>query len=90
MRKLRLDLDDLAVDSFDTRPEPKEGRGTVLAHESGMVGCVNYATYEYASCDYSACGGTSCAYPCGTGGSGGTSGATIPSQAMTYCVVDPL
>lgn len=86
MRKLKLDLEELAVDSFDTRAEDGDARGTVRAHESEGGGC-NYATYEYVSCDYSDCGGASCAYQCGTG-SGGTSGATIPSYA-TYCVVDP-
>lgn len=33
MKKLRLDLDDLAVEAFDTVGEPEAGSGTVRGHQ---------------------------------------------------------
>lgn len=56
MKKLKLDLDNLRVDSFDTTPaEGNGGRGTVFGHaESFQYGCT-----DGASCD-------SCAGSCGT------------------------
>ena len=33
-RKLALDLDSLSVDSFDTSPEMRDGRGTVRGHDT--------------------------------------------------------
>lgn len=39
MRKMKLDVNDLRVESFDTRPDPQPGRGTVRgngAYNGGM------------------------------------------------------
>lgn len=55
MKKLRLDLDALAVDSFNTALPPG-GRGTVRGAEPTDVGC---GTYD-GTC-YNTCGGP--AYP---------------------------
>jgi hypothetical protein len=42
MRKIALDIDDLRVDTFAVTPEPRDGRGTVLAH--------SIASQPYAYC----------------------------------------
>ena len=52
MRKLKMDLDALLVESFDTAREPAE-RGTVQGHFSLRCDTVN------ATCD----GGNTCGYP---------------------------
>jgi hypothetical protein len=55
MRKMRLELDDLDVESFDTRPS-EAGRGTVKGHAT-----------QYGSCQGSCvqtCGGPTCESPC--------------------------
>ncbi|HEX8697113.1 MAG TPA: hypothetical protein VF746_32135 [Longimicrobium sp.] len=38
MRKFRLDVEDLRVDTFATTPEPARGAGTVDAFATGQVG----------------------------------------------------
>ena len=80
MRKLRLQLEDLRIDSFDTTPAPKE-KGTVFGEQCtcytqctcpGCPTCANYVT-----CDAS-CNGTcdaSCNGTCGAS-CNGTCGAT--------------
>lgn len=52
MRKLKLQLETLNVDSFPTAPASEETRGTVRAHY----------TYWYEA----TCGGASCQYVCRT------------------------
>ena len=61
MRKLRLDLDALVVDSFDSSPGRRDGRGTVRGHATEAGGntcdyCVVNATHEFVSCYASDCG----------------------------------
>lgn len=59
MKKLKLDLESLAVDSFDTRAEEQGERGTVQAH-----GIIIYGSY-YCS---PLCAGTYQAWCYYTGG----------------------
>lgn len=60
MRKFRLNIDKLAVESFPTA-EVQAERGTVDAHASGPMGCsartlCGLATcVNVATCDYSIC-----------------------------------
>jgi hypothetical protein len=61
MKKMKLALDDLAVETF-APAEPPENRGTVHAHDSGPY------TDECLSCGvYTGCGFGGCEseYPCG-------------------------
>ena len=60
MRKIKLDVDALAVESFETGGETMR-QGTVDAHESGPMGCsaatlcgVNTCV-KIATCDYTLC-----------------------------------
>ena len=55
MRKIKLDIDALEVDSFETKPAAVE-RGTVRGHAT-----------QYGSCQGScvaSCGGPTCESPC--------------------------
>lgn len=60
MRKFRLDIDRLTVESFPTAQAAME-RGTVDAHASGPAGCSARTLCDVASCvvaatcDYSIC-----------------------------------
>lgn len=58
MNKIKLDLDRLHVDSFETTPAEDEARGTVHGHYSQVGTCDGRA----ATCQY---GGT-CGQGCGT------------------------
>jgi hypothetical protein len=57
MQKLALNLDDLRVQSFDTMPAARGGRGTVRAHES--------ETYDELACS-DACSLVATCYTCDT------------------------
>jgi hypothetical protein len=66
MRKLKLDLDQLTVDSFDTLSADGAGRGTIEAFQS-QAPCIiewnpTYAPTCAATC--ASCGGT-CEQTCG-------------------------
>ena len=65
MEKLRLDLDTLAVETFDTGQEV-EGEGTVFAHVSGLC-----SRNPDNTCGQWTCNGTeyTCARSCGDCGS---------------------
>jgi hypothetical protein len=52
MKKLRLQVESLRVESFDTREQPR-GRGTVQAHDTNG-----------GTCHLSECGATYCATNC--------------------------
>jgi hypothetical protein len=71
MKKYKLDLDNLTIDSFSTE-SAKEGRGTVLGHEvTAMIVCSDSNASECAgSCDTGSCSSVlgTCAYACGGGG----------------------
>lgn len=59
MRKKKLVLDELAVESFTPAAEPAE-RGTVHAHDSGPITDECYSCGVYTGCG----GGCVSAYPC--------------------------
>ena len=61
-KKLDLDLDTLAVESFATTADEAEGRGTVHAHE------IEPTPPEYADCTcFHSCLCRTAYYYCGTG-----------------------
>jgi len=63
--KQKLDLDRLAVDSFETTAAPDGDRGTVRAHESGDA--PNPTPPEYACTCANTCLCRTAYYHCGTG-----------------------
>lgn len=67
MNKLRLHLEDLAVESFDTS-RPAREKGTVFGEQCSCGGtCAGQATCDY-TCDDATCPNTcddaTCAYTC--------------------------
>ena len=68
MGKLKLDLDDLRVESFETAIQSEPERGTVVGQgntesceitdEYNTCNCANDSAYLWASC------GTTCQCPC--------------------------
>lgn len=42
MKKLKLDVESLSVESFDAAPEAEERHGTVAAHEVVTTNCPTY------------------------------------------------
>jgi len=75
MRKLKLDLDTLRVESFGTAASPDE-RGTVRGAEVTLN--ADCETWENAWCGYQTYEMQSCGGGCtgGTGGGGNTAGDT--------------
>jgi hypothetical protein len=67
MRKLRLRLDTLKVETFDPRAAPAGGAGTVRAHDSESPPATD--PYQH-TCDVMSCNGTCWLTPniCGTCG----------------------
>jgi hypothetical protein len=61
----KLDLEGLAVDSFETTAAPADGRGTVRAHESGDVPTPNPPEYPCTCAATCLC--KTNYYYCGTG-----------------------
>ena len=62
MKKLRLDLDELAVESFDTQKDARE-KGTVVGEQCSCGGtCYPEATCPQ-TCAYT-CDDPTCAYTC--------------------------
>jgi hypothetical protein len=91
MRKLKLDLSDLTVDSFETRVSWPKARGTLFGqsgHDSGTEATVCWGL----TCP--ACGDTAYVFctasNCDTGDCGGGSGdtCTCPDTSLT-CVDCP-
>ena len=94
MKKLKLNLDDLKVESFATTPDAASGRGTVFGqvthpYDSNCGTCpgnTNCGTCNGESCDYPGCtaAGLTCVDPCGPGGSeAGTCGPA--NTCVTTC-----
>lgn len=100
MKKIRIDVDALAVESFATTPEPRREKGTVRGHASMDETCLDYSCE--GSCDWTFCvpyctdegcaptpAGTcqTCGGSCGAtcyAGCGGGSGGGDPT-ACTAC-----
>ena len=53
MKKLRLELDELAVESFTTSRDAREGRGTVRGHFLALYSYqqICEGSWEFAVCD---------------------------------------
>lgn len=70
MKKLRLDLDALVVETFATRPCEDDPRGTVRAHDATEYPC-NDSDLQCAPTGfyYETCN-VSCAYMCFPSGNG--------------------
>ncbi|HEX2205451.1 MAG TPA: hypothetical protein VHG91_19225 [Longimicrobium sp.] len=67
MKKLRMDVDGLSVESFDTKEE-KPQQGTVQAHECYTPGAGGYTCdWRANTCRWDSCDGVCSTYFC-TGG----------------------
>ena len=94
MAKLRLALEDLSVESFDSTPSRHPASGTVRGHQQTET-CFNTAcgtcyTVEYYCGDSldGTCDGTLCVRTCGPGECPVTYDATCPAPCRTqgvYC-----
>ena len=92
MRKIRLDVDALRVDSFDTAAGAESQRGTVRGH-SYPDACFPPSGSDdpfLDTCGYATCAGDTCWYSCGGScGCGGTVGCPPQESAgYTYCMKD--
>jgi hypothetical protein len=91
MRKLRLEIDALAVESFDTHAVA-EGAGTVRGMASYPDGCFPPSDSQdpfLDTCGYATCAGNTCWYSCNGTCNCGTVGCPPPESAgYTYCMKD--
>jgi hypothetical protein len=80
MKKLKLDLEDLSVESFATTPEPRAEGGTVFGQQ-----CTCYTQCTCPGCPTcdASCNGT-CDASC-NGTCGGTCGATCDASCNGTC-----
>ena len=77
MRKLKLDVEMLAVESFAVDPEEARGQGSVKGHSNSPPFTVLEPTIcEDASCKWTQCNNLSCFAQCGGGGDQTHGGAT--------------
>ena len=94
MRKLKLDVETITVESFAALPEPQASHGTVRG------AATNYANASecdpsfcvQASCDWTFCANMTCQGYCGGGGTGGGGGQTDEAGVATCgntCLEDP-
>lgn len=67
MSKLKLDLDDLAVESFDTAREEQKQRGTVRANEATEWNTCQGPTCDPGNTCWDSCDGVCGSYFCATG-----------------------
>ena len=63
MKKLKLNLDDLKIDSFEINTVNDHGRGTVKGDGSGLPTCDGPETCGGDTCQFS-CDGDSCDITC--------------------------
>ena len=63
MRKLKLEIETLVVESFDTRAA-EGGAGTVHGHASYPLGCHTPPDSYPDTCDYATCAGMTCWESC--------------------------
>ena len=93
MKKLKLDLDDLKVESFETTPEVSNSRGTVVGYGFNTFGrCETFDLLTcFEPCETNTCGHTcanTCANTCGST-CGNTCGATCGSTCGSTCGCPP-
>lgn len=94
MKKIRLDLDRLSVESFSTAHEGGEEKGTVRGLQSYPIACFppsDSVDPAIDSCAYATCAGNTCWESCnGTCNCGGSAGCPPQESAgYTYCLRDP-
>ena len=82
MRRLKLDLDDLRVESFETTPEIGDTKGTVLGYGATDWGNTCAAS-ECGTC-VGTCFGGSCVGTC-AGTCGNTCGSTCAGTCGNSC-----
>jgi len=94
MKKMRLNLDQLAVESFATAQDGEAERGTVRGLQSYPIACWPPSDSQdpnIDTCGYATCAGDTCWESCnGTCNCGGS--AACPPQesaGWTYCLKDP-
>lgn len=67
MRKLRLSLDELQVETFELRPASTDA-GTVAAHAATVFCGSEHPSCEFGSCNHTVCGSCgepTCGWSCG-------------------------
>ncbi len=79
MKKLKLSLDDLEVESFETTPEIADTKGTVVGYGGGTAWGETCVASECGSC-----GGT-CFETCGNT-CGGTCGRSCGGSCVNTCL----
>lgn len=90
--KIRLELDGLRVESFET--DGAAGTGTVLAHAHSYPHLCHEpagsAEFGADTCQFATCAGDTCYGSCGgtCAGCGGGSGNCTATQGYTYCPRD--
>ncbi|HEX8696587.1 MAG TPA: hypothetical protein VF746_29475 [Longimicrobium sp.] len=95
MRKLKLEIDALRVESFAPVAEDDSRGGTVHGH-SYPNGCFPPSDSQdpyLDTCGYATCAGNSCwqscnGYTCGGCDPGGSAGCFPESAGYTYCLKD--
>lgn len=102
MKKLRLELENLAVESFDTSAGDRP-RGTVVGEQCTCPGAQTCAATCYLTCDDASCpggqscGGQSCLDTCGhvtcdytcRNSCGGTCRLTQCQNTIHPCYIEP-
>ena len=63
-RKLRLDLQDLQVESFDSAPRTAANRGTVQGNQETLYNTCETNTCGFETCAAGTCAAGSCAASC--------------------------
>ncbi|HSU15676.1 hypothetical protein [Longimicrobium sp.] len=91
MRKLRLDPEELRVETF-VPSGGRDGQGTVYGHYSYPNGCFPPSDSDPAleSCGYNTCAGITCQQSCNgyTCGCDPVGSAQCDSIGYTYCIKD--
>ncbi len=71
MKKLKLNVEELTVESFRAENEPAKPAGTVKGAQDSLEACSEYYSMcgepsicEDASCNWTHCRNISCAYQC--------------------------
>ena len=87
MSKLKLNLDELKVESFETNSS-KSGNGTVVGQAPNTLWC-NVSQYEGYSCQQQSCMQTCAAWLCDTG-DGTCAENSCDDSCIQRCVLETL
>lgn len=83
-QKLRLRLDDLEVDSFDTTPRKgRAGEGTVYGFVTSLTACNTCIVTDCSCATVCTCQAT-CSYTCGASCGGTCEGKTCEIQCAQF------